>query len=76
MNVRYWIPPDTATLISRCGGPFEPFTTDKALIFGQTTAESADEFTFTGNGWQLQVAKALVWRHQWGEYEGAGRARG
>ena len=73
MNVRYWIPPDTATLITRCGGPFERFTTDKALVFEQTVAESDDEFTFAAHGWQLRVAKALVWRHQWGAYEGQDR---
>jgi hypothetical protein len=50
--------------LSVAEGPFEPFTTDKALIFEQTTAESADGFTFAGNSWQLRVATALVWRHQ------------
>jgi hypothetical protein len=76
MPVRYWFPPGTESAISRNGGPFEPFKTDTLLTFSAPFAESGACFLFDGDSWQIRVAKAFTWRHEWDGNGGRNRLCG
>jgi len=65
MKVRYWIEPDVSAAVSKDGGPFEPYTTYRDLLFDSPAEETADTFVFSDHGWRIRVAKADVWRYWW-----------
>ena len=65
MTVRYWFPPGTDAEISRSGGPFVAFKSETLLTFAWPSEESAADFIFNGDGWQVRVSKSRVYRCEW-----------
>jgi hypothetical protein len=73
MNDRYWLPPGTAATTSVNGGEFKPFNTNELMSFESPATASAEDFACTGDGWQVRVARALVYRYEWDRNGGTNR---
>ena len=76
MRLRYWIYAETEVLVSRNGGPFEPYTTREHLIFEKPAQEVAQAMIFIDGERRICVDTAHVFRYEWDGSQGLCQACG